>query len=95
MPMLTTSVIVASLRTPFAKARIRASVAYTPGITSCPSTKTGPPSKLRSAVCRTARPSVSLIGAPANIASRIASQPVASISAISASRVSASKFVLA
>ena len=48
----------------------------TSGITSRPSTGIGRVERLRSATCRTARPSVLLIGSPANIRSRSASTPV-------------------
>ena len=80
MPILMTSVIgwpsaprTRPSRTSAAKLSILARVSMTSGMTSWPSTSTGLPEKLRSAVCRTARFSVTLIFSPANIASRLAS----------------------
>ena len=77
MPMLTTSVtdfpvspVHAPSRTASANAPMCASTASTLGITSSPSTKTGGPERLRSAVCRTARSSVVLILSPRNMRSR-------------------------
>src|SRR5882724_1982104 len=54
-----------------------ASAASTSGMTSFPSTKMGRRARLRSATCSTARPSVRLMGAPANMRSRMASTPAA------------------
>ena len=93
--MLTTSVIGRPAlnrppRTASAKSSIRASVSSTPGITSAPSTSTGSPARLRKAVCKTARPSVSLICRPANIASRLRGNLWLSARSISAARASAS-----
>ena len=97
MPMLTTSVIgwpsaprTRPSRTSAAKLSILSRVPITSGMTSWPSTMTGLPEKLRSAVCRTARFSVTLIFSPANIASRLASTPQALASATSAARTGAS-----
>ena len=72
MPMLTTSVIF-DVRTCCAKSAIAASTALTSGITSLPLTRTGVLARLRSAVCSTARCSVVLMMAPANMSSRLAS----------------------
>ena len=99
MPMFTTSVTRPPApskpppRTASAKRSIRSSVSRTSGITSRPSTITEPSSE-RSAVWSTARPSVSLIRSPANMASRRASTPAASASARSRSRARASMWVL-
>ena len=69
MPIFTTSVI-SLARTPSANVAMAASTPRTSGITSFPPTITGDFDWLRSAVCSTARPSVVLMIAPANIASR-------------------------
>ena len=75
MPMLMTSVILPPCpakrpsRTWSANSRMRTWVSRTSGITSRPSS-TIAPSRLRSAVCRTARSSVSLMRVPPNMASR-------------------------
>ncbi|MNT74165.1 hypothetical protein D3C72_2129570 [compost metagenome] len=82
MPILMTSVIflpvapfseperIASANLPMA-----ARTAFTSGITSLPSTRTGVLERLRSAVCSTARSSVKLMALPENISSRFASTP--------------------
>ena len=82
MPILMTSVIgwpsaprTRPSRTSAAKVSIFSRVPITSGMTSLPSTSTGLPEKLRKAVCRTARFSVTLIFSPANIAARLASTP--------------------
>ena len=78
MPMLTTLRTGLPLRprhaperTCSAKAAILSSTSRTPGMTSLPSpwSITGPPERARSATCRTARSSVSLMCSPRNIAS--------------------------
>ena len=76
MPMFTTSVMASSVcprhlpeRTRSVSARILSSTASTPGITSWSSTFTGSLSRLRRAVCSTARPSVWLIFSPLNMRS--------------------------
>ena len=82
MPMLTTSVkappcpLTPPSRMAVEKCAMRARTAFTSGMTSWPSTKTGVLERLRSAVCSTARPSVRLIGSPRNIASRFSATPV-------------------
>ena len=97
MPMLMTSVIgwpsaprTRPSRTSAAKLSIFSRVPMTSGITSLPSTRTGLPEKLRKAVCRTARFSVTLIFTPANIASRRASTWAALASSTSAAKTPAS-----
>ena len=87
IPMLTTARMGfpvaprhAPLRTWSATLAILASTAFTAGTTSSPSTTTGP--SARSAVCRTDRSSVVLMRAPANIAWRRSSNPVASASPV-------------
>ena len=76
------------LRTRSAKAAIRSSTAWTPGITSSPSTSTRASLGARRAVWSTARCSVELIFSPPNIASRRAGSPRASASATSSRTVS-------
>ena len=82
MPMLTTSVMF-DLRTLRAKPAMAARTALTSGITSLPATRTGVLARLRSAVCSTARCSVVLMMAPANMSSRLASTSQALASAAS------------
>ena len=67
----------APLRTRPAKSAIRSSTAWTRGTTSSPSTTMRAPRGARSAMCRTARPSVTLSFSPANIASMRARRPEA------------------
>ncbi len=93
MPILMTSVIgwpsaprTRPSRTSAAKLSIFSRTPITSGITSLPSTRTGLPSKLRKAVCRTARFSVVLIFSPANMASRLASTLAVLASSTSALR---------
>ena len=93
MPMLTTSVIgwpsaprTRPSRTSAAKLSIFSRAPMISGITSSPSTSTGSPEKLRSAVCSAARLSVILIYTPANIASRLASTLAALASSTSAAQ---------
>ncbi len=95
MPMFTMSVKrapvappMAPSRTPAAKAAVASSTSRTSAMTSWPSTSTGRSERLRSAVCSTARPSVTLIFSPANMASRASSTSAARASASSFSRVS-------
>ena len=57
-------------------------------MTSCPPTKMGRDDRLRRATCKTARPSVRLMGSPANIWSRIDSTPAARASSHSSAMVS-------
>ena len=87
MPMFTTCrmPLDAVSRKPSAKASIRSS-------TPCTSSLNSPwPRGARSAVCSTARPSVALIAAPANIASRLASNPHSRARSSSNLRVSRSQ----
>ncbi len=85
---------VAPDRTAEEKSFMSCRVFNTPGITSSPSTITGVPVRLRSAVCSTARSSVWLIFSPQNIASRWAVRPDSSARARSAMRVMSSRLVL-
>ena len=84
MPMLTTSVIRSSARTRSANTAIASSTSCTSGTTSCPSTTIDAPAGARSAVCSTARSSVTLMCSPANIASRRCATPADSAHATSA-----------
>ena len=76
-------------RTSSAKPAIFARTSCTSGTTSLPSTMITASAGARRAVCRTARPSVSLIFSPANIRPAAPGRSTASASATSRSRVSA------
>ena len=89
MPILTTSVIWPAPRMASAKPQKASSVAATSGITSAASVRTGVPGGARSALCRTARFSVVLIFAPANMAARLAGTPARSASSSSKARAGA------
>ncbi len=96
MPMLTTSVkrwplaaLMAPPRTASAKAPIFSRSAATSGITSWPCASIALPGvRVRSAMCITARPSVTLIASPPNNAARRSSSLAARTSANSRSIVS-------
>ena len=95
MPMLITFLIGEPVkpfhsprRTLIANAAIRSSSAWTSRVTSWPSTRRGSVAGARSAVCRTARSSVVLMWAPANIALRRSSTPAAFATASRSSIVS-------
>ncbi len=75
-------------RTRRAKSAILPSTAWTAGTTFSPSTSTTASAGARSAVCSTARPSVTLIFSPRNIASRSSATPVAAARSRSRRRVS-------
>ncbi len=96
MPMLTMSVMALPVwprQVPecsdSVKRRILVSTAFTSGITSLPSTNTGVFERLRSAVCSTARPSVTLILSPLNMRSMNALSSACSARSTSRRRVSA------
>ena len=78
----------APLRTRSANAAILSSTAWTCGTTFSPSTTIDVPRGARSATCRTARFSVTLIFSPANMASMRARRPDSSASCIRRSSVS-------
>ena len=69
-------------------AAIRSSTAWTPGTTLSPSTRMDAPRGARSAVCRTARSSVTLILSPRNIASMRSRRPRSRASCIRRASVS-------
>ena len=82
MPMLTmlrmgrpVKPVHAPPRTRPANSAMRSTTAWTPGTTSSPSTTMRVPRGARKATCSTARPSVTLIFSPANIASTRARTP--------------------
>ena len=94
MPMLTTSVIgwpsapaARPSRTSAAKASIFSRISAMSGATSRPLTITGARARSRSAVCSTARSSVTLIRSPRIIASRLAPTSAASASDFSIAMV--------
>jgi hypothetical protein len=94
MPMLSTSMncVPACARTRSAYASSGASTACTSATAaSVTALSAGAPAGVRSAVCSTARPSVRLIGSPANIASRRASRPHSAARPVSSARVLASQ----
>jgi len=101
MPMLTTvamgfpvAPVHAPLRTSTLKAAMRLSTSCTAGTTFSPSTSMSAPEGARSAVCNTARCSVTLIFSPANMASRRASTSAASATERNAARtVSSIRFL--
>ena len=76
------------------KQAIASKVFRIPGLMSFPSTIRGGPSGFRRAVCRTALPSVELIGSPSNIASRLPLTSASRASAMRALRISSSIPVL-
>ncbi len=96
MPMLTTArmgspvaPVHRPLRTASTKAAMRSSSVWTSAPTSAPSTSKRSPAGRRRAVWSTARPSLSLMGAPANIWSRRSSSPAARARSLSREMVSA------
>jgi len=94
MPMLSTSVkrVPACARTCSAYASSGSSTAcVTATAASVTGLTGGAPAGARSAVCSTARPSVRLMGSPANIASRRASRPHSAARPVSSARVLASQ----
>ncbi len=95
MPMLTTLRMRlpvwpchAPPRTRFEKSAIRSRTACTFGTTFSPSTTIDAPCGARSATCRTARSSVTLIFSPRNIASMRSRRPDSSASSTSSFSVS-------
>ena len=96
IPMFTTVVIGlpvtpthSPLRTLSAKAYTLASTLCTSGMTSVPSTTRLDPSGVRSAVCSTARSSVTLMCSPESMASRRSTKPTWSARSTRALRMSA------
>ncbi len=95
MPMFTTlrigrpvAPVHSPLRTRSAKAAMRSSTSCTAGTTSAPSTSIRVPRGARSATWRTARPSVTLIFSPRNMASMRSRRPHSAASASSSRMVS-------
>jgi hypothetical protein len=95
MPMFTTLRIGLSvapvhsrLRTRSEKSDIRSSTSWTRGTTSTPSTSIRVPRGARRATCSTARPSVTLIFSPLNIASMRSRRPHSSARASRSATVS-------
>ena len=101
IPIFTTSVKrspVLDRRLPWRISALKQAVASKvfriPGLMSFPSTIRGGPSGFRRAVCRTALPSVELIGSPSNIASRLPLTSASQASVMRALRTSSSIPVL-
>jgi hypothetical protein len=102
MPMLTTLRMrlpvwpsQAPDRTRSAKSAMRSRTSWTSGTTSVPSTSTTAARGARRATCSTARPSVTLIFSPANIASRSSVTSAVRARSNSNERVSSSSRCLA